>query len=161
MSSVVSNADPLIALAGIRQFDLLHSLFQSILIPTAVRAEILDEITVMAVTTADWIAVQSVQDTIASHLLKEELDAGESDAIVLARELNADLLLIDERTARRKAHAIGLPTIGTLGVLLMAKEKGLITAITPLLNELRRAGFRMSDTLYHQLRESAGESGDS
>ncbi len=157
MPDVVSNTGPLIALAGIRQFDLLHELFHRILIPPAVQLEVLDETTLKAITAADWITVQGVQDTIAVQLLQEDLGAGESEAIVLARELDAGLLLIDERTARRKAHTLGLSVVGTLGVLLIAKEKGLIAAIQPLLDELRRAGFRMSDDLYFQVLRHADE----
>jgi len=132
-------------------------LFGEILIPPAVRAEVLDENTVSAVPTADWITVRTVQDEIAVQLLKGELDARESEAIVLARELNADLLLIDGRSAKRKASAIELSTIGTLGVLLLAKNEGLIPALEPLLGDLRRAGFHMSDELFDQVLDSAGE----
>jgi predicted nucleic acid-binding protein len=155
--SVVSNTGPLIALATIGQFDLLHKLFGEILIPPAVRAEILDENTVNAVTAADWIMVSPAQDEIAVQLLRGELDAGESEAIVLARELNADLLLLDDRSARRKAGSIELSTIGTLGVLLLAKNEKLIPVLGPLVDDLRRAGFHMSDELYDQVLDSAGE----
>ena len=157
MVRVVSNTGPLIALATIGQFDLLPRLFGEVLIPPAVRAEILDQNTMNAVTAADWIMVRTARDEIAVRLLKGELDAGESEAIVLARELNADLLLIDDRSARRRAGAIELSTIGTLGVLLLAKEKGLIPVLEPLLGDLRRAGFHMSDELYDQVLDSADE----
>jgi predicted nucleic acid-binding protein len=155
--SVVSNTGPLIALATIGQLDLLRKLFGEILIPPAVRAEILDENTVNAVAAADWIMVRPAQDEIAVQLLRGELDAGESEAIVLARELNADLLLIDDRSARRRATAIELSTIGTLGALLLAKTEGLVPVLEPMLRDLRRAGFHMSDELYGQVLDSAGE----
>lgn len=161
MPKVVSNTGPLIALASINQFDLLRGLFGAILIPAAVRAEILDDTTVAEVAAADWISVHVAQDTIAVQLLKEELDAGESEAIVLARELDADLVLVDERAAKRKARTLNLPTIGTLGLLLMAKDKGLLAALKPLLEELRRAGFHMSNDLYRQVLDSAGETENS
>jgi predicted nucleic acid-binding protein len=157
MPDVVSNTGPLIALANIGQFDLLRELFGKIIIPPAVCAEIQDKTSVAALNAANWIVVQSAQDRLAVQLLREGLDAGESEAIVLARELESDLVLIDERAATRKARGIGLQTIGTLGVLLMAKEKGLVTNLTPLLDQLHRAGFRMSDDLYRQVLDSAGE----
>jgi predicted nucleic acid-binding protein len=160
MPDVVSNTGPLIALASIGQFDLLRRLFGKILFPPAVRAEVQDETSVAALTAADWIVVQPAQDLLAVQLLREELDAGESEAIILARELDAELVLIDERAARRKARGIGLQTVGTLGVLLMAKDKGLVAGLKPLLDDLRRAGFRMSDDLYRQVHGSAGEAGD-
>lgn len=157
MPDIVSDTGPLIALASIGQFDLLHRLFGRILIPAAVRAEVQDETSVRELTAADWIVVRPAQDTLAVRLLKEELDAGESEAIILAQELDAALILIDDRAARRKAQGIGLRTVGTLGLLLMAKDKGLATDLKPLLDSLIRAGFRMSDDLYHQVLESAGE----
>jgi predicted nucleic acid-binding protein len=160
MPEVVSNTGPLIALASIGQFNLLQNLFGKVLIPPAVRAEVLDETTMKALSDSDWIAVRAVQDSLAVRLLQEELDAGESEAIVLARETNADLILLDERAATRKARSVGLPAIGTLGVLLAAKKQGLLIAIKQLLNELRIAGFHMSDRLYYQVLESACESRD-
>ena len=94
---------------------------------------------------------------LAVQLLREELDSGESEAIVLARELDAVLVLIDERAATRKARGIGLQTVGTLGVLLMAKNKGLVPDLKPLLDSLRQADFRMSDDLYRLVLASVGE----
>ena len=157
MPSVVSDTGPLIALATIDQFGLLHDLFGEILIPPAVRAEILDVNTVKAVTAADWVVVRAVQDEIAVQLLRDELDAGESEAIVLARELDADLFLVDDRAARHKANTIELSAIGTLGVLLLTKTEGLVPVLEPLLDDLRHAGFHMSDQLYDQVLDSAGE----
>lgn len=157
MPEIVSNTGPLIALASINQFDLLKKLFGKVFIPPAVRAEILDETTVSAVNKAKWLIIHSVQDRIAVQILGEELDPGESEAIILAREMNADLLLIDERAARRKAATLELSTIGTLGVLLMAKNQGLVPVLKPLLDELHRVGFHMSEELYQMVLQSAGE----
>ena len=157
MPEVISNTGLLIALASIGQFNLLHKLFGTIRIPPAVRSEILDQNTLNAVAVSDWVVVCTTKDEIAVQLLKEELDAGESEAIILARERNTDLFLIDERAARKKAATLELTTIGTLGVLLMAKDQGLISAIEPLLADLRRVGFHMSEELYDQVLQSAGE----
>lgn len=77
------------------------------------------------------MTTRAVEDDIAVELLKEELDAGENAAIILARERGADLLLIDERAARRKATTLRLTVIGTLGALLMAKDRGLLPALRP------------------------------
>jgi predicted nucleic acid-binding protein len=157
MPEVVSNTGPLIALASINKFDLLPKLFGTISIPQAVRTEVLDETTLSAINAADWMIVRTAQDKIAIQLLNSELDDGESEAIVLARELNADLLLIDDRAARRKASALELPTIGTLGLLLIAKSQGLIPALKPLIDALNQGGFHMSEELYNQVLHSAGE----
>ena len=158
MAKVVSDTGPLIALTQIDRLDLLRRLFGKIIIPPAVRAEIQDEISVAALTAADWITVQPTRDTLAAQLLREGLDAGESAAIILAKELGADLVLLDDRAAARKARALGLPVIGTLGVLLLGKRTNHLSTIKPLMDNLREHDFCMSDSLYDQVLRDADES---
>ncbi|MCB0023868.1 MAG: DUF3368 domain-containing protein [Caldilinea sp.] len=157
MSEVVSNTGPLIALAGIGRFSLLHDLFVTIHIPAAVFAEVQDETSRAALASANWLKLRTISSPLAVQILRDELDAGESEAIVLATELQAGLLLVDERAATAKARNRGLTTIGTLGVLLMAKEQGCLAAVKPAIDDLRRAGFHMSESLYHMVLASAGE----
>ena len=101
---VVANAGPLIALGQISHFDLLQSLFGELRIPMAVKQEVIGSGRGRAgqqeVSTANWIQVCEVHNTTAVELLQERLDVGESEAIVLAIELHADLLLIDEASGR-------------------------------------------------------------
>ena len=158
MANVVSNTGPLIALAQIGQFNLLQALFEQVVIPPAVRAEIQDDVSRAALTAAEWLVVLPPADPLAVQLLQEELDAGESEAIILAKELSADLLLVDERAAARKARALGLTIMGTLGVLLLGKKTGRLTTLKPHLEQLRQTGFRMSTTLHAQVLLAAGES---
>lgn len=165
---VVSNSSPLIALAKIGEFNLLHSLYEELLIPQAVREEVTrvgqdpEEIEknrpgIEEVRRATWIRLVNVSNLAAVQLLRGRLDAGESEAIVLALELNADLLLIDEARGRRVAQAQGINTSGTVGTLVAAKTQGLILEVTPLLNALMASGFRMSQDLYQTARKLAGE----
>jgi len=158
---VVANAGPLIALARIGHFDLLHSMYGQLHIPPAVWDEVVDSgyerPGAEEVHAADWIHIVEVHDTVAVQLLRERLGAGESEAIVLAIELKADLLLIDEARGRRVAEMWGLNKIGTVGTLVMAKKRGVISAVTPLLDELQCAGFRMSKELYQTACILAGE----
>lgn len=158
MANVVSNTGPLIALAQIGQFNLLQALFEQVIIPPAVRAEIQDDVSLAALTAAGWLVVYAPADPLAVQVLREELDAGESEAIILAKERSAELLLIDERAATRKARALGLSIIGTLGVLLLGQKAGHLTTLKPHLEQLRRTGFRMSTSLYTQVLQAAGES---
>ncbi|MBC7226366.1 MAG: DUF3368 domain-containing protein [Thermoflexales bacterium] len=158
---VVANSGPLIALAQISHFHILQALFGELYIPPAVWEEVVasgqERPGASEVQTAEWIHIVAVQDRIAVRLLRERLDAGESEAIVLAIELGADLLLIDEARGRRIAEARGLNQSGTLGVLVLAKKRHLIPAITPLLERLLDAGFRMSADLYQTAQMLADE----
>jgi uncharacterized protein len=88
-----------------------------------------------------------------------DLDRGETEVIALAQELDADLVVIDERLGRRHARRLGLPLTGTLGVLLKAKSRGLIQEITPLLAAIRQEGIRLGDELVEKVLYLSGEQG--
>ncbi|NBD36409.1 MAG: DUF3368 domain-containing protein [Chloroflexi bacterium] len=158
---VVADAGPLIALARIGRFDLLRLLYGQLHIPLAVRDEVVasgrGRPGAAEVSTAAWIHTVEVRDVTAIQLLGERLDAGESEAIVLAIQLAADLLLIDEARGRRVAEARGLKKVGAIGALIAAKKQGLVPEVTPLLDALRAAGFRMDEDLYRTGRMLAGE----
>ena len=90
--------------------------------------------------------------------LEGQLDRGEAEAIALAAELQADLLLMDERLGRTEAARFGLRVIGVLGVLIEAKGRGRLQRIEPILDELRHdAGFRVSQALRARVLQAAGE----
>ncbi|MFP4395508.1 MAG: DUF3368 domain-containing protein [Anaerolineales bacterium] len=158
---VVSDAGPLIALAKIGQFDLLRSLYNQLYIPRAVQDEVVasgqgrpgaEEVHTMA-----WIHTVEIYDTTAVQLLEERLDAGESESIVLAIQLEANLLLIDEARGRRVAEARGLNKTGTIGTLIAAKKRGLVSKVMPLVDNLRASGFRMGENLYRTCQILADE----
>jgi predicted nucleic acid-binding protein len=158
---VVSNAGPLITLAKIQRSQLLKGLFGQIVIPRAVFDEVVlrgaGEPGAEETRNARWIEISLAVDVLSVSLLRESLGAGESEAIVLAQELGADLLLLDDALARRKAERLGLKAIGTLGVLLLAKEAGLLDAVKPVLIELQRTDFRASLRVYEEVLARAGE----
>lgn len=158
---VVADSAPLIALAKIGQFQLLRSVYGSLGVPKAVNREVvslgISRPGAAEVNEANWIQVFTVRDQTAVALLRQQLDLGESEAITLAIQLGATSLLIDEAKGRRIAQSQGIPVIGTIGTLLLAKQRSLIGEVTPLLNELQMSGFHMSSGLYLTAQKLAGE----
>jgi uncharacterized protein len=156
----VSNTGPLIALAEIGQFPLLRALYGELIIPPAVRAEAQDptvSAAIDAALAAGWVKITVPRDLLAVQILRRDLDPGESEALIVAKENRADLVIVDDLDARRMAQALGLTFIGTLGVLLAAKVDNHIPAVKPLIERLRASDFRMSAELSAYILTRAGE----
>jgi predicted nucleic acid-binding protein len=151
VSGVVSDTSPLIALHQIGQLRLLGTIFGTILVPPAVVRE------AVGVERPSWIVERPLTRPLAPAVLRAGLGRGESEAISLALELSADRVLLDDLPARNLAQRLNIPLIGTLGILLAAKRKGLIPAIREPIDTLRRGGFRVANELYENLLRSAGE----
>ena len=159
---VVCNATPLIALAAAGQFDLLRAVYGEITIPDAVYHEVVvagaGEAGAREVAAAAWIKRHTVCNAALVRALELELDAGEAQAIALAVELSAGLILLDERLGRHAATRLGLTVAGTLGVLIAAKDRRLLAAVRPVLDALRaQAGFWIGDDLHAAVLKTAGE----
>jgi uncharacterized protein len=160
--TVVSNTSPIINLAIIGRVNLLRQLYGVILIPDAVYHEIVVLGTglpgAVEVRTEPWFQRRSVVDTALVAQLRADLDPGEAETVALAREVNADLVLLDEKAARRHALSLGLKFTGLLGVLLVAKSAGHLPLIKPALDDLiNLAGFWVSTSLYGAVLQAAGE----
>lgn len=150
--TVVADASPLIALARIDRLDLLRGSFGALLVPEAVWHEVavagLHKAGAGDIWRADWIERRSVQDAGLVALLRQDLGAGEAEAIVLARETNADVLLMDERLGRAAARRLGLRVTGLVGILVDARERGLLTDPEAVVADLHeRAGFWFTEEL--------------
>ncbi|MGJ3253596.1 MAG: DUF3368 domain-containing protein [Elainellaceae cyanobacterium] len=162
---VVSDTSPITNLTAIGQLDLLRQLYTNIVIPIAVYNEMVAVDTVVPgaveVQTLSWIQTQVVADAqsvIDLQSSQDDIDLGEAEAIVLALELGADLLLMDERRGRRLAENCGLRVTGLLGVLLQAKRNGFITSVKPIMDQLiEEADFRISSQLYATVLKTADE----
>ena len=111
-----------------------------------------------AIANAQWIQTHVVENQHLVTVLREHLDQGESEAIVLALELGATVLLLDETEGRKIAELYGLNKTGILGILLKAKKDGNISSLKDEMNKLRsQAHFWISDPLYNKLLHAAGE----
>lgn len=158
----VSNTSPISNLAKVGQLNLIQQLYETILIPTAVYEELLDEragnTVIAAVQSAMWLEVQTVQNQELVSELQNRVNVGEAEAIALAVEINASRLLIDERLGRQVATEKGLKITGVLGILVAAKHRGLITIVKPIVDDLiNQAGFRISSQLYTDVLNAASE----
>ncbi len=159
---IVSNTTPLIGLAIIAQFDLLRQLFGELHISQAVYEEVVVaghemEGAKREVSNANWIKTVPVQDQLAVDVLLDELDRGEAETIVLARELQADWVLMDEKKGRRKLTQLNMSKVGTIGILLKAKQEGMIPVLRPNLELLREKGFSISQPVIDAVLRQANE----
>lgn len=157
---VVSDTSPITNLAAIGQLDLLRLLYQKVILPEAVYQELTasgGQHPGAIASSLDWIEVQASTNQLLVTALRIELDEGEAEAIALAQQVAADLLLMDERRGRAAAERFGLRVLGLLGVFIEAKQQGLISQLKPHLDSLIQSGFWISQQLYQRVLQAAGE----
>ena len=160
---VVSDTSPISSLYLIGHLSLLPAIFGKIIIPEKVWNELLVlesdfKYDLSEFKSAHWLKIYPAKDVAEVARLHRFLDAGESEAIVLAKELHADYLLMDELEGRKSAAQEGLKTIGVLGIFIQAKSMGLIELVEPLMKDLReKARFHIHEQLYQTVLKQAGE----
>jgi len=155
---VVANTTPIISLASIGQLQIFEKLFSKIIIAKAVYQEVkakpgygYDQID------CEFVEVQPIQGKLYKQLLLNQLDSGEAETIILAKELNADFVIIDENLGYRFAKNAGLTAIRTLSILLRAKERGYIERVKPLLDDMITKWRWYSNAVYRAFLNQAGE----
>ncbi|MBW4551554.1 MAG: DUF3368 domain-containing protein [Aphanocapsa sp. GSE-SYN-MK-11-07L] len=159
---IVSDTSPINNLAAINQLNLLQKLYSTVIIPAAVYRELTDPNFPVAgateVQTFDWIQTRQITNLAMLEALSQDLDPGEAEAIVLALEIGADQVLIDERRGRLIADRLNLNYTGILGILIEAKRRGLIISVKPLLDSLiNQAGFWVAEPVYNRILQLANE----
>ena len=137
---IISDASPLIALVDIGELDLLQKLYKSVTITDIVKDKIHSKL-------PEWIEISNEFDEKQFQILNLELDPGEASAIALALENPTSRIIIDESKGRSVAKRLGLKVTGTIGVIIKAKEKGLIKAGKLILDKLEEHGFWLSEEL--------------
>ncbi len=158
---LVLDSSALITLARTGRLDLLHQIARAVHIPEAVYEEVVEagqgRHGSVEVAQAQWISRHRVRDQGSVARLRARVGKGEAEAIVLARELQTDLLILDDATARRVAEAEGCNVVGLLGLLLHGKLHGLIGAVRPILDDMVAAGFFIDASLYRSILRQAEE----
>jgi uncharacterized protein len=161
MSQWVADTSPLIFLAKLDRLDLLRKAVDEILVPYAVVQEIRQRPDWTSQKIEDalktWVRVEPARGQQLVHVLLADLDEGEAEAIVLALEVGAERIVMDDLDGRRLARRVGLRPIGTLGLLLAARRRGELASLREEIERLRREGFRVSDSVVQAILVEAGE----
>ena len=149
---VLSDSGPLIALSKINYLHILNEFFNEIIIPQAVWMEVVEKGNKRPgskeVQNAHWILVNEAKDILGIEALKHEIGVGESETIILAKELNADIVLIDDRIAREIARSMGLNVTGTLAIIYEAINRNIINEdFREIIKVLRKNNVWISDEL--------------
>jgi predicted nucleic acid-binding protein len=152
MGPVVADASVLIALSNIGLLDLLEQLVGELVIPPAVAREV-----TASMSLPPWVLTQALGRPLDARVRRASLHPGESEAIGLALEISAGRLILDDLPARRLAKTLGLSIVGTAGLALLAKRKGLVPLVRPVLDALRAKGFRLRQDVYEEILEASGE----
>ena len=161
MHKVVVNTTPLIALSHVEQLDILKELYGEIIIPEAVYKELsvkTDSVCKKAVDRSlDWIRVEQIKNQMAKTMYKTHLHDGEVEVMILAKEIAADVVIIDDANAKKHAKYLQLPVTGTLGVLIKAKQKCYIDELKPILQQMVENGIYISQSLIELCLKQVGE----
>ena len=152
---IIGDSSALIALAVVDQLGLLEKLYDNLLVPQAVY----DEVTQIGRPQSDTLKVflQNRVKVVDLRLAKLGLGLGELEAITLYKELDADVLLIDDNRAKKFATLNGIRVIGSLGVLIKAKEHGYIEDVKPLLNQIMASEIYLSEKLISKVLDICNE----
>ncbi len=143
---VIADKSCLIVLFQINSLDWLRELYEEVTITVEVEQEFEGKL-------PDWIKIKEVKDKMRQEILQLSLDKGEASAIALSLENEHSLLLIDERKGRRIANELGLKFTGTLGIIIKAKEQGIISSIAKEIEKLKSHHFWLSEKLIKQILE--------
>jgi predicted nucleic acid-binding protein len=156
---VIVNNTPLVALWVLGRLDLLRELYDEVLIPQTVYEEFVATeraVRQAALENAPWVRPVLLANPQRARVYIG-LDLGEAEVLALAEERAARLVIIDELKGRRYAQRLEMPLTGTLGLLLLAKERGLVANLAPLLVELQEAGLYLGVALIDRVLRLAGE----
>lgn len=161
MLKVVVNTTPLIALSYVGKLDILKELYCEIIIPEAVYKELSvkqESICKKAVDRSlDWIRVEKIQNQMAKSMYKTQLHDGEVEVMILSKEIDADVVIIDDANAKKHAKYLQLPVTGTLGVLIKAKQLGYVDELKPILHCMIENGIYISQNLVDLCLAQVGE----
>lgn len=157
MRRVIVNSTPLIALCNADLLNILKEIYGSIIIPKAVFDEVTakkDSACLQIKQNLDWITVETITNIEDRKMYKAKLHAGEVDVMILAQaDPKADLVIIDDNAAKY----LGLTVTGTLGVLIKAKQSGIISSVKNAITKIQSNGFYINENIIKLALKQAGE----
>lgn len=150
MRVIIADTSCLILYDKLGRWDILQQTFEDLRVTEEVAQEFGE--------LPAWIKVETMPDRSQYRQLLNELGAGEASSIALALSFESSLLIIDEKRGRKKAQEYDLDIIGSLGILLKAKQAGVIDAVKPILEQINQTNFRLSNLIWKEVLREAGES---
>jgi predicted nucleic acid-binding protein len=147
---IISDTSCFITLSKIEKMDILLLLYKQIVTTPEISQEFGESL-------PDWVEIIPVSDKAKQELLEMQVDKGEASAIALALENENSVLIIDDNKARKLAQNLKLDFTGTIGVIIAAKQKGIISSIKPILEKIKDTNFRISADLELQALIQAKE----
>ena len=158
MPVIISNASPLIGLCQVDLLNILKELWMGIVIPHAVYKEVVIEgagkpgSKMIDQACQDWIKVVAINNRQEAEVLRAVLDEGEAEVITLGQELNSELLLLDNKEPRLFAKGVNLRVIGTIGVIKLAWQRGLVKDPISILHRLLQNGFWIDKDIIERIK---------
>ncbi|MBS3769780.1 MAG: DUF3368 domain-containing protein [Bacteroidales bacterium] len=146
----VSDTSSLIVLNKIRRLEILQKLFGHIIITQKIAEEFNNPL-------PNFISIQNPKDKNYQKILESFLDEGEASTIALMMETDNSLLIIDDLKGRRQAKSLGLNYTGIIGILVIAKEREIISSFSEILDEIKKTDFRLSPQLIEEAKRKCGE----
>jgi predicted nucleic acid-binding protein len=147
---IISDTSCLILLSKINELGLLKELSEKIFITSTIQHEFGKDLPI-------WITIKDPIDTHYQKILEMDLDKGEASAIALSLELDNSIMILDDLKGRKIAERLKLRYSGTFGLILIAKQKGIIKSVAPILAKIKETNFRFSESLFSLVLEQAGE----
>ncbi|NUQ23829.1 MAG: DUF3368 domain-containing protein [Saprospiraceae bacterium] len=149
MKVIIADTSCLIIYDTINKFDILRNTFTELVVTKEVAMEFGE--------LPDWIKISAFTNDKLFFKLANNLGKGEASSIALALELADSLLIIDEKKGRKKAEELGIEIIGSLGILIIAKKKGVINSVKEILSLIDRTNFRISEAVREKILKETGE----
>lgn len=148
--TIISDTSCFIVLTNIGELDLLHRVYGEIITTIEVAIEYGEPL-------PDWVKIEKVYDNYKQQLLEMQVDKGEASALALALETPDSTVILDDYRARKIAEKLKINYTGTIGVIIKAKIKGVISSIKPLLAKIKQTDFRLTSEVELQALKEAGE----